>query len=323
MTTSDENNFSIVTGAAGFIGSHLAERLLAEGHKVIGIDCFRDYYARKIKKANLEQCLKNDSFIFLEKNILNLDFTSLTKQSRFLFHQAAQPGVRLSWGKEFKKYTDDNILATQRILEAAKESKSLKKIIFASSSSVYGNQNGLMKESTIPKPISPYGVTKLAAESLAYSYFKNYNLPITMLRYFTVYGPRQRPDMAFTRFIHSALSNKKISVFGDGSQMRDFTFISDIVDANLLAAKSNTNGNIVNVGGSGIYKVNDVLKLIEEITGKKLNISYESVQKGDVLRTEADISTATKQLGYCPKIKLEAGISKQIEYIKDNIDLYN
>ena len=310
----------IVTGVAGFIGSHLAEKLIEEKFEVIGIDCFTDYYSKEIKKNNLQILEKSENFQFLEQDIMEVDLISIFKKSQFLFHQAAQPGVRASWGNEFQTYVKDNILATQKILESAKESNSFKKIIMASSSSIYGEQEGIMKEDeTIPKPISPYGATKLASENLGMIYASNYNLPITSLRYFTVYGPRQRPDMGFFRFIKSNLKKDEISIFGTGKQIRDFTFISDIIDANVNTMKSDIHGNVLNIGGNKTYSILEVLSIIEKITKIKNKLNFISEQKGDVRKTEADISKANKIIEYNPKINLVEGITKQIEWMKNVI----
>jgi nucleoside-diphosphate-sugar epimerase len=311
---------AIVTGAAGFIGSHLSERLLENGFKVIGIDCFTDYYSKKIKKNNMISFQNNKNFKLIESDLMEIDLISIIKESEFLFHEAAQPGVRASWGDQFDTYVKDNILVTQKILESAKEVKTLEKIVMASSSSVYGEQEGIMIENkTIPSPISPYGVTKLASENLGLTYASNYDLPVTSLRYFTVYGPRQRPDMAFTKFIKANLSGDKISIFGDGNQTRDFTYISDIIDANLECVKSEIHGNVLNIGGGKTYSIMDVLNIIENITDKNNKLIFLTKQKGDVFRTEADIKMASKIIGYKPKISLKEGLMKQIELIKKNI----
>lgn len=314
---------AIVTGAAGFIGSHLAEKLLEEKIKVIGIDCFTDYYSKKIKENNISHLLKNENFTFIEQDLKNLDLLPIFQKSSYLFHLAAQPGVRASWGKTFQTYVQENILVTQKILEFAKMTGSFKKIVLASSSSVYGNQSGLMSEdTTVLKPLSPYGVTKLASENLGTVYAENFGLPVNSLRFFTVYGPRQRPDMAFNNFIKNGLSNKKIKIFGDGEQSRDFTFISDIVDANLLASKSEISGEIFNVGGGHIVTINHVLKELSNLLNKELDIQYVESQPGDVKHTSADISKAKSKLDYAPKIQIAEGLRKEVDYMKNNLNLY-
>ena len=308
---------AIVTGVAGFIGSNLAERLLKEKYKVIGIDCFTNYYSKKIKLKNLSNFINNKEFNFIEEDLISVNFDSLFKKDAVLFHQAGQPGVRASWGEQFETYVKDNILVTQRILESAKKMNNLKKIVMASSSSIYGNQDGIMKEnSTLPKTISPYGATKLASENLGFLYYENFGLPVTSLRYFTVYGPKQRPDMAFFKFIMANLSEQKIELFGDGSQKRDFTFISDIVEANIRTLEKNVEGEILNVGGGSVRSIKQVLDIISRETGKKNKIIFNNKEKGDVQKTEADIKNIEKKLNFKPKIMLEKGLPLQIEWLK-------
>jgi len=306
----------LVTGAAGFIGSSLSEKLIELEHQVVGIDCFTDYYSRELKEKNLENPLKNKNFNFIEGDLLRIDLKKLLKDMDVIFHQAAQAGVRASWGTNFEIYTKNNILATQMLLEAAKE-MSLKKFIFASSSSVYGNTKNLpTKEEGLLHPVSPYGVSKLAAENLCMLYYTNYKVPVICLRYFTVYGPRQRPDMAFNKFIKAILKDQEIIVYGDGSQTRDFTYISDAVEANILAMKKNAVGEIFNIGGGSNIALSEVIKQIEEIIGKKAKIKYEQKQKGDVIHTAADISKAKKHLNFYPKVDLKEGLSKEVEWLR-------
>lgn len=308
---------SLVTGCAGFIGSHLVERLLEEGHDVVGIDSFTDYYPREMKENNIRDALKDDNFRFIAKDILKLDMGDLLKGVDYVFHQAAQAGVRHSWGKSFDVYTRNNILATQRLLEACKNS-CIKKFIYASSSSVYGDTEALpMKEVDVPKPVSPYGVSKLAGEHLCYLYWRNYKIPSISLRYFTVYGPRQRPDMAFHKFIKVLLEGDEIGVYGDGKQTRDFTFISDTIDANILAMNSEiNNAEIFNIGGGSRKTLNEVIEIIENITGEKTKTRYIEKQKGDMRHTYADISNARDKLGYNPRVGLEEGLKKEVEWMK-------
>lgn len=310
----------VVTGAAGFIGSHLSERLLKDKFKVIGIDCFTNYYSKEIKKKNLETCLQNENFTFIEDDLMDVDLATIFKKSKLLFHEAAQPGVRSSWGKEFDTYVKDNIQVTQRILEIAKDVKTLEKIVMASSSSIYGNQPGKMSEDTLPRPVSPYGVTKLASENLGFVYAQNFNLPVTSLRYFTVYGPRQRPDMAFTRFIRANLEGSKITIYGNGSQSRDFTFVSDIVDANILVSESKIHGNALNIGGGSVHTIKEVIKMIENTTGVESKIVFEPPQKGDVLKTESNIEKASKILRYKPNIMLKKGLIEQVNWFKKTFE---
>lgn len=312
---------SVVTGVAGFIGSHLAERLIEEGHEVVGIDCFTDYYPRSIKEANVAKLLTLPAFAFIEGNLLTLGLHDLLKGAHYIFHQAAQAGVRASWGDEFEIYTNLNVLATQRLLEACK-GLSIEKFVYASSSSVYGDAEELpIREEVALKPLSPYGVTKLAGENLCASYWKNYDIPITSLRYFTVYGPRQRPDMAFHKFMLALSKDREIEIYGDGTQTRDFTFISDAVEGNLLAMKNTSHGEIYNIGGGSRVMLNDVLKTLETITSRDAKIVYREVQKGDVRHTFADTSKARDLLSYEPHIDLKAGLEKQWEWFQSRATL--
>lgn len=309
----------LVTGTAGFIGSHVAERLLREGYKVIGIDCFTDYYSRALKEANIDRILEDNNFTFIEKNLLDLDLGKCIKGADYILHQAAQAGVRKSWGEDFSIYVQNNILCTQRLLEAAKKTK-LKKFVFASSSSVYGDAEAYPTGEDIkPKPVSPYGVSKLAAENLCYLYWKCFSIPTISLRYFTVYGPGQRPDMAFNIFIKAILSGNAISVYGNGNQTRDFTFIQDVVDANFLAMKSECAGDVFNIGGGSQVSVHQTIKMIEQITGLKANVNYQDAQKGDVIHTSADITKAREVLGYSPKTGIYEGLAKEVEWIESII----
>lgn len=312
---------ALISGVAGFIGSHLAEYLVKEGFEVIGVDCFEDYYSRWMKEKNLENLLKSSKFTFIKANLLSDTLFTLPSmlsnlnEVDYIFHQAAQAGVRESWGKNFQVYTNNNVLATQKILEVAK-GLSIKKFIYASSSSVYGDTESLpTKEETATRPLSPYGVSKLAGENLCQLYWKNFNVPVICLRYFTVYGPRQRPDMAFHRFIKGVLGNEKIHIYGDGEQTRDFTYVLDIVKANLLALKASP-GQIFNIGGGNRINLLDSLSLIERLTGKKAKVEKVNIQKGDVRNTWADIEKATTILGYKPEISLEEGVKKEILWIK-------
>jgi UDP-glucose 4-epimerase len=304
----------LITGVAGFIGSHLAERLLELEYDVVGIDAFIDYYPRQIKESNLERIRGNKSFRFIEADLNEINLEELVDGCDYIFHQAAQAGVRTSWGREFKIYTDCNIKATQALLEACLD-KDIKKFIYASSSSVYGDTQELpMREANVLKPVSPYGVTKLAGEHLACLYAKNFGLPCICLRYFTVYGPRQRPDMAFHRFITACIEKKQLTIYGDGEQTRDFTYISDIIDANIEAVKSESLGEVYNIGGGSRVSLNQVLNILEGIAKRKIPRQYMETQKGDVLHTYADVSKARICLGYKAKIVLEKGLKKQFEW---------
>ena len=314
---------ALVTGAAGFIGSSIAEKLLKDGFRVIGIDSFTNFYSKKIKQKNLEFCKKNKNFSLIQKEIQKIDLIPIFKKVDYLFHMAAQPGVRTSWGKGFENYSINNILVTQKLLEQAKISKSLKKIVIASSSSVYGNQNGKMNEDkTKTKPVSPYGVSKLAAEHLVKAYVENFNLPVIMLRYFTVYGPKQRPDMAIMKFVIKSILKRPITIYGDGTQKRDFTFIDDIVNATISSINVSKPGEIINIGGGEVISIRKVISILENISEYKPKILYKPFSNGDVLRTEADISKAKKLLGFKPKTSLRDGLYLEYEYVQRNKNLY-
>lgn len=311
---------SVITGVAGFVGSSLADRLLAAGHDVVGIDCFIDYYPKAMKLKNLERARSNSKFTFIEANLLDYDLAKLLEGADYVFHQAAQAGVRASWGTSFSIYTDNNILATQQLLEAAKSERvktTLKKVVYASSSSVYGDAETLPTTETLrPAPISPYGVSKLAAEHLMVLYTKEFDVPTASLRYFTVYGPRQRPDMAFHKFIRAGLTGEGISVYGDGSQTRDFSFIEDIVDANIAAAEKTTKDLVFNIGGGSRVGLKAVIDTIGEILGAPLKAEYLPRALGDVAHTGADTTLARTQLGYQPKIDLKNGLSREAKWLE-------
>ncbi len=306
----------IVSGCAGFIGSHLSEYLTNLGYKVTGIDSFSDFYPREYKEKNIEGLIKNPLFYFIEKDMLELRLEEIFEEYDAIFHLAAQPGVRTSWGKNFDYYIKDNIILTQRILEALKRFKD-KRLVFASSSSVYGDSKILpFKEDGPLSPISPYGVTKLACENLCLLYHKNFGIDVVILRYFTVYGPRQRPDMAFHRFFRSILEGKEIEIFGDGKQTRDFTYVDDIVKATFSAWQKGISGEVYNLGGGENISLMNLLKIVELITGEKLKISFREREKGDAPHTWADYSKAKKDLEYTPLVKLEVGLKNQWEWIK-------
>ncbi len=305
----------IVTGVAGFIGSQLAERLINDGFSVIGIDSFSDYYPRSKKESNLSKLKSFDGFQFVEGDILKLNLDGLLDGVSYIFHEAAQAGVRGSWGDSFEVYLHDNIYATQRLFEVVKTLKELKGFIFASSSSIYGDAERYpTSEEDPPKPVSPYGVTKLACEHLCRVYQKNFGVQITILRYFTVYGPRQRPDMAFYRFIDAMVHGKEFVVYGDGEQTRNFTHVSDIIEANILAMKNNASGEVFNIGGGSQISVNDVIRLLESMIEKKAFVRYAEWQKGDARNTAADITRANKILGYYSKVSIDKGLAEQVKW---------
>lgn len=312
----------LVTGVAGFIGSHLAERLLREGYELTGIDSFVDNYPKPIKHNNIKALLENSKFKFIEGNIVDIDLNGIVEEVDVIYHQAAIPGVRSSWGKNFDQYTLNNINVTQILLEACKDKK-IKKFIYASSSSVYGDASELpVKESSPKSPISPYGVTKLAGENLASLYFRCYGVPTVSLRYFTVYGPRQRPDMAFHRFISAILDQREIQIYGNGEQTRDFTYIDDAVDANVRALLNGKGGGIYNIGGGSRVRLIESLNIIEEISGKKSNLKFMEAQRGDAMHTYADVSNATRDLGYSPRIDIREGLKRHYDWLKENLDIY-
>lgn len=308
----------IVTGAAGFIGSHLAEALLSAGERVIGIDHFNDYYDPNLKRKHVFPLLKHPNFELIEGDILALDWQSLLDDVEVVYHQAAQAGVRSSWGAGFRDYTERNLQATQVILEAAKAAKHLRRLVYASSSSVYGNAQTLPTPETIcPQPVSPYGITKLAAEQLCWLYHQNFGVPVTALRYFTVYGPRQRPDMAFHRFFQAAIAHQPIIIFGDGRQTRDFTFVSDAIAANLAAATvQEAVGEVFNIGGGSRVMLNDVLATMEQIVGHPIERNYHATARGDARHTGAETTKAQKILGYQPQVSLAAGLQQEWEWVQ-------
>jgi nucleoside-diphosphate-sugar epimerase len=308
----------LVTGVAGFIGSHLAETLLQKGDRVIGVDQFNDYYDTNLKWKNIAALEQDANFTLIEADIQNLDWSQLLEGIEVVYHQAAQAGVRASWGEGFRHYTERNINATQIMLEAAKEIKTLKRFVFASTSSVYGNAETMPTPETVcPQPVSPYGITKLAAERLCWLYHYNFGVPVTALRYFTVYGPRQRPDMAFHKFFKAAIADAPISIYGDGQQTRDFTFISDAVAANVAAGEiSAAVGEVFNIGGGSRVVLADVLATMEKVMGRPLIKEYIEKAMGDARHTSADVSKAKKILGYNPQVGLAEGLAKEWEWIK-------
>lgn len=307
----------LVTGVAGFIGSTLAQKLISDGATVVGIDCFTPYYSKSIKEGNLSSLLTSPNFTFINDSLQKCDIASITKDVEWVFHQAAQAGVRSSWGNEFETYTSHNVLATQMLLEALKKVPTLKKVVYASSSSIYGDAESYpTSELLIPKPISPYGVSKLAGEHLMELYRSQFNIPTTSLRYFTVFGPRQRPDMAFHKFIRAGLKGEAITLYGDGEQERDFTFIDDAVDANILAAQKGV--GIYNIGGGTHATVNHVLNILEKMMGT-LNVDRHPKQVGDARKTSADTTKARKELGFAPKVDLTKGLERELEWLRSII----
>ena len=307
---------AVVTGAAGFIGSHLVDSLLADGHEVLGVDAFVDYYPREAKEKNLAGAREHRAFRLIEGAVQDLDLAPVLEGAGQVFHLAAQAGVRASWGRDFTAYTDHNVLGTQRLLEASLATH-VGPIVYASSSSVYGDAPELpLRESAACRPVSPYGVTKLAAEHLCGLYAKNHGLHTVSLRFFTVYGPRQRPDMAFHKFLKATRDGRPITVYGDGEQTRDFTYVADIVSALRAAAAQGGPGNVYNVGGGERLALNRVLKTIEEVTGRRLEIVREPAQKGDMRDTFADTAAAQKDLGFRSTVGLPGGLAREWDWIR-------
>ncbi len=305
---------ALVTGCAGFIGSHLTESLLADGHEVVGVDCFNDNYVRAAKLENLRQAREFESFEFVPIDLARGDLADIVAGCEVIFHLAAEPGVRSSWGDRFDLFVRNNVVATQRLLEAAKDERP-RRIVFASSSSIYGNAATLpTPEDALPRPFSPYGVTKLSGEHLCQLYLDNHGLDAAVLRYFTVYGPRQRPDMALNRFCHATLVGNPITVFGDGTQRRDFTFVGDAVAATRAAAERAAPARVYNVGGGSRVSVNRTLELLAELAGRSLDVRRAPTEAGDVRETGADISRAARELGYAPRVAFEAGLEAELEW---------
>jgi UDP-glucose 4-epimerase len=307
---------ALVTGVAGFIGSTLAERLCSQGADVVGIDSFTDYYARAIKERNLADLKSQARFRFVESSIQAADFANLLADCTHVFHLAAQAGVRRSWGRDFDHYTVNNVLATQILLEACTK-HSLERIVYASSSSVYGDEVQIpMTELALPQPVSPYGVTKLAAEQLCYLYHVNFKVPTVSLRYFTVYGPRQRPDMGFNRFFSAILDGKPLIQFGDGLQTRDFTYVADAAAATATAAVRGVPGRVYNIGGGARVSLREVFDLIARVSGRPVTIDQQGPQKGDMRDTYADTSRAQADLGFAPTVTLEEGLRQMWRWME-------
>jgi len=306
---------ALVTGAAGFIGSHLVERLLADGVAVTGVDCFTETYDAAWKRRNLERAAVHSGFRLLELDLVRADLAALPGAD-VVFHLAAQPGVRTSWGADFPVYLERNVLATQRLLERFRDAR-LERLVYSSSSSVYGDAERYpTPESVVPRPFSPYGVTKLAGEHLALLYGRNFGLPVVALRYFTVYGPRQRPDMAFQRFCRALLGGEPITVFGDGRQLRDFTFVDDAVEANLRAWRSPAAAGVYNVGGGSQVELREAITILERALGVPARIHHAERPPGDPQRTCADASRLEADLGFRPRVGIERGLAAQAEWAR-------
>jgi UDP-glucuronate 4-epimerase len=310
---------ALVTGAAGFIGSQLSARLLADGHDVTGLDAFTPYYDLQSKRANLQPLLQHPGFGLVEADLRTADLEPFTDVD-VVFHLAAQPGVRTSWGEPFADYLGHNTLATQRLLEASRATVTPPRFVLASSSSIYGEaERHPTSEDLKPRPVSPYGVTKLAAEHLLEAYAANFGVEGVALRFFTVYGPGQRPDMAFHRFIRAMLQGDSIEVFGDGEQTRDVTFVGDAADAAVAAGLNRSAGGAINVGGGSQIAVNEVLDLLERILGRPAEVIRKGPSPGDVRHTSADLTRARELLGYAPAVGIEEGLRGEVEWLRGRL----
>jgi UDP-glucose 4-epimerase len=306
---------ALVTGAAGFIGSTLSERLLADGVQVTGVDCFTEYYDVALKRANVAKALAHPGYRLLELDLGAADLSALPEVD-VVFHQAAQAGVRASWGRDFADYVHHNILATQRLLERYREA-ALERFVYASSSSVYGDAERFPTDETmLPRPFSPYGVSKLAGEHLVLLYGRNFGLPVAALRYFTVYGPRQRPDMAFHKFCKAMLRDEEIPVYGDGRQSRDFTYIDDAVEANVRSWRRSAPQGVYNVGGGSQVEVVEAIALLEGALGVKARLRFEPRPPGDPLRTRADAGRLQADLDYATRVGIADGLAAEAAWAK-------
>jgi nucleoside-diphosphate-sugar epimerase len=309
---------ALVTGGAGFIGSHLCERLLDDGASVTAIDCFTDYYPRAIKEANILAMRSRPGYRFVEASIAEADLPALLEGTTHVFHLAAQAGVRKSWGREFQIYTALNVDATQVLLEAC-VGRPIERVVYASSSSVYGDEASLPMHEELPlHPVSPYGVTKLAAEQLCHLYFVNHGVPAVSLRYFTVYGPRQRPDMGFHRFFSALLDGRPLVQYGDGKQTRDFTFVADAAWATQAAGVRGVPGRVYNIGGGSRVSLRQVFDLLGRVTGREVRVDRQPVQKGDMRDTYADTTRAQADLGFAPSVTLEQGLGAMYRWMEAN-----
>jgi UDP-glucuronate 4-epimerase len=311
---------SLVTGCAGFIGSHLTEALLGDGEAVVGVDCFNDNYGRPEKLRNLERATEWDGFEFVPIDLARGDLYDLVEECDQVFHLAAEPGVRPSWGERFEQYVRNNVLATQHLLEAARQLPE-RRFVFASSSSIYGQAEHFpTPEDVIPRPYSPYGVTKLAAEHLCDLYHRNHGVSAVSLRLFSVYGPRQRPDMAFNIFCRAAILGEPVSVFGDGTQTRDFTYVADVVTSLRLAADTaGIDGEVLNIGGGSRVGLREAIELLEGLSGRRLEATYTEQRHGDVRDTCADTSRAQGALAFVPRTSLVDGLRAELEWTRESL----
>lgn len=306
---------TLVTGCAGFIGSHVVDQLLAGGHAVRGVDCFTEYYDPARKHRNLEDALHAHRFELIDTDLRTSDVVALLDGVDVVYHLAGQPGVRLSWADGFPEYVSLNVLVTQRILEATR-TRPVERLVYASSSSVYGDAPAYpVTETDVPRPHSPYGVTKLAAEHLCALYADNWRIPTVSLRYFTVYGPRQRPDMGFSRFFAAALAGEPIPVFGTGEQVRDFTYVADVVEATIRSGTAATPpGTVMNVAGGESVTVNELLGQLGRLLGRPLEVTHLPAQAGDVQRTGGATERARALLHWEPRTPLAEGLGRQLAW---------
>jgi nucleoside-diphosphate-sugar epimerase len=307
---------ALVTGVAGFVGSHLAEALLARGDTVLGVDCFTPYYNRAQKEENLATARVHAKFEFVDADLRSVAIEPLLDRVDAVFHQAAQAGVRLSWSDGFGDYVGHNVVATQRLLEAVVAARPGARVIYASSSSLYGNQPRYpTREDDLPKPFSPYGVTKLAAEHLCGLYAENWGVSTVSLRYFTVFGPRQRPDMSIHRLCEAAIHGLVFPRYGDGTQIREFTFVDDIVRGNLLGADRDVApGSYCNLAGGAEIALSELIALVGELAGAPVNVDQQPRQAGDAFRNGGSISRAGELLGWAPQVSLRDGVSAQLAW---------
>jgi UDP-glucuronate 4-epimerase len=308
---------TLVTGCAGFIGSHVVDQLLADGHDVRGVDCFTDYYDPARKRRNLQHALRTNRFELVDADLRTTDIVALLDGVDVVYHLAGQPGVRVSWARGFADYVGLNVLVTQRLLEAIR-ARTVERLVYASSSSVYGNAAAYpTNEADLPRPHSPYGVTKLAAEHLCVLYAENWDLPTVSLRYFSVYGPRQRPDMGFSRFLDAALDGAPVPIYGTGTQVRDFTFVGDVADATIRAGTAPVApGTVMNVAGGESISVNDLVALMGNLLGHPLEVAYLPTQPGDVHRTGGSTDRARALLRWSPQTSLTEGLGRQITWTR-------
>jgi nucleoside-diphosphate-sugar epimerase len=307
---------ALVTGAAGFIGSTLVDDLLADGQQVRGVDCFSPYYDLGIKRENIAGAVGDrDHFELVQADLLTAYLEALLDGVDVVYHHAAQPGVRLSWSEHFDVYARCNVLATQRLLEASVRA-GVERFVYASSSSIYGNADHYPTDETVsPRPHSPYGVTKLAAEHLCNAYAANHGLRTISLRYFTVYGPRQRPDMAIHKLIEGALDDEPFPLYGDGSHSRDFTFVGDVVAANRAAAVADVApGTVINVCGGAGTTMAELIDAVGEAVGRPVRVDRQAEQPGDVRRTGGDGTRALDLLGWKPAHSVADGVAAQVAW---------